>query len=175
MDECTDEHGNISLYALTELKGWQVATLLDQQEYTWELESADTWTRTYDGAAFRAMNKDGNFTLDTYNEMNGKGGCLMGIAYSVVAGYPDSKAALTGNSRCVVEDSYFREDGTGIAIFYGPSMKEYLTIISPYTESTALFTIFSQEAVGSGMVDSILNIETGGSFQALWDKFLAGE
>ena len=173
-DECIDEHKNISLYALTELKGWQVATLLDQLEYTWEYSDANTWTREYDGAAFRAVKESGAYTIDTYNEMNEKGGCLVGVAYSVVAGYPDAQSALSGNARCVIEDSYFRDDGSGIAIFYGPSMKEYLVIVTPFSESTALFTVFSQEAVGSGSADELLNIETGGSFQALWDKYVAG-
>ena len=62
----------------------------------------------------------------------------------------------------------------GIAIVYGPSMKEYFVVITPYTESTALFTIFCKEAVGSGMADEILQTETGGSFDALWDKIVNG-
>ena len=173
-DECIDEHGNITLYALTELKGWQVATLLDQQQYTWEYEMDNTWTREFDGAAFRAIKETGAYTLDTYNEMNEKGGCIAAYAYSVVAGYPDAKAALSGNAKCVIEQSWFDEDGSGIAIVYGPSMKEYFVVITPYTESTALFTIFSKEAVGSGMADEILQMETGGSFDALWDKIVNG-
>ena len=171
---CIDEHGNITLYALTELKGWQVATLLDQQQYTWEYEMDNTWTREFDGAAFRAIKETGAYTLDTYNEMNEKGGCIAAYAYSVVAGYPDAKAALSGNAKCVIEQSWFDEDGSGIAIVYGPSMKEYFVVITPYTESTALFTIFSKEAVGSGMADEILQMETGGSFDALWDKIVNG-
>lgn len=173
VDECIDEHGNISLYALTELKGWQVATLLDQQGYQWS-DSNAAWTRPEDGAAFAAVKETGPYTIDTYNEMNEKGGAIVAISTSVVAGYKDPQAALAGNAQCVVEDSYFDSDGSGIAIFYGPSMKEYLAIISPNSESTASFLIFSQEAVASGMADEALGVTTGGSFQAIW-KSVTGE
>ena len=169
VDECTDEHGNITLYALTELKGWQVATLLDQQKYEWN-DKEVAWVRPMDGAAFTAYKETGVYTIDTYNEMNEKGGAIAAVGFNIVAGYPDSQAALKGNAQCVVEDSYFLEDGSGVAIFYGPSMKEYLAIISPYSESTTQFMIFSQEAVGSGMADELLGGETGGTFQALWQK-----
>ena len=173
VDECTDEHENISLYALTELKGWQVATLLDQQQYEWNDQDL-TWVRPMDGAAFTAFKETGPYTIDTYNEMNEKGGAIAAVGISIVAGYPDSKAALTGNAQCVVEDSYFGNDGSGIAIFYGPSMKEYLVLITPNSESTTQFMIFSKEAVGSGMADEALGATTGGSFKAMW-KMVTGE
>ena len=172
VDECTDEHGNITLYALTELKGWQVATLLDQQEYEWQ-EANSMWVRPMDGATFSAVKETGVYTIDTYNEMNEKGGAIAAIGLNVVAGYKDSQAALKGNAKCVVEDSYF-DGNDGIAIFYGPSMKEYLAIISQYTESTTLFMIFSQEAVGSGMADEYLGTQVGGSFKDVW-KSITGK
>lgn len=172
MDECTDEHGNITLYALTELKGWQVATLLDQQGYEWN-DSANTWVRMVDGAQFSAYKQTGAYTIDTYNEMNEKGGAIVAVGFNVVAGFKDPEAALKGNAKCVVEDSYF--DGTdGIAIFYGPSMKEYLALISQYSESTAQFMIFSKEAIGSGMADQLLGTHVGGSFQEVW-KTVTGQ
>lgn len=149
-----------------------VATLLDQQEYEWN-ESECMWLRPMDGASFAAIKETGPYTIDTYNQMNEKGGAIAAIGLSVVAGYKDPQAALKGNAQCVVEDSYF--NGTdGIAIFYGPTMKEYLAIISKYSESTALFMIFSKEAVASGMADEYLGAPTGGSFQEIW-KSVTGE
>ena len=143
-----------------------VATLLDQQGYKWN-EGECLWLRPEDGASFAAIKETGPYTIDTYNEMNEKGGAIVAIGLNVVAGYKDPQEALKGNAQCVVEDSFF--DGTdGIAIFYGPTMKEYLAIISQNSESTAQFMIFSKEAVGSGMADEYLGTTVGGSFQEVW-------
>lgn len=170
--ECTDEHGNISLYALTELKGWQVATLLDQQGYAWDEENSQ-FLRAEDGASFSAMDKSGLYNIDKYNEKNEKGGAISAIGYLNVAGYPDVPSALAGNAQCVVEDSYFDGD-IGVAIFHGPSMKEYLVVMSPETESTIGFIIFSQEAIGSGFLDEIMGHQVGGSLNEVW-TFFTGE
>ena len=172
VDECTDEHGNVTLYSLTELKGWQLETLLDQQGYKWN-ESDLAWVRQEDGAQFSAYKQTGTYTQQTYDEMNEKGGAIVAIGFNIVAGYKDAEAALKGNAKCVVEDSYFN-NGEGIAIFYGPSMKEYLAIISPYSESTTQFMIFSKEAVGSGMLDQAMGEQVGGSFQEVW-KAVTGQ
>ena len=166
VSDCIDEHGNVTLYALTELKGWQLETLLDQQGYAWD-DDKYTWLRPEDGASFSAYKQTGFYTQETYNEMNEKGGAIVAMGFQVVAGYKDPQAALSGNAKCVIEDSYF--NGTdGIAIFYGPSMKEYLAIISANSESTAQFIIFSQEAVASGLADEALGTQVGGSFQEVW-------
>ena len=166
VDECTDEHGNITLYALTELKGWQLETLLDQQGYEWD-EDKLSWTRRVDGASFSAYKETGTYKRETYDQMNEKGGAIVAVGFNVVAGYEDPQAALSGNAKCVIEDSFF-DGGDGIAIFYGPSMKEYLAIISKYSESTSQIMIFSQEAVGSGMADEMLGTPVGGTFRDVW-------
>lgn len=154
------------MYALTELKGWQVATLLDQQGYEFN-EKDGMWIRQEDGATFSAIKQTGVYTIDDYNAMNEKGGAIAAIGLSSVAGYKDPQAALEGNAQCVIEDSFFDGDN-GVAIFYGPSMKEYLVLINKYTESTALFMIFSKEAVGSGMADEYLGTHVGGTFEEVW-------
>ena len=145
VDECTDEHGNITLYALTELKGWQLETLLDQQGYVWDGDEC-VWVREADGASFAAVKETGAYTQDTYAAMNEKGGAIVAMGLNNVAGYATPQEALSGNARCVIEDSYFTDDGEGIAVFYGPSMKEYLAIIGKNTENTTLIMVFSQEA-----------------------------
>ena len=58
VDECTDKYGNVTLYALTELKGWQLETLLDQQGYRWD-ESQYGWIRASDGANYSAWKETG--------------------------------------------------------------------------------------------------------------------
>lgn len=171
-DTCIDEHGNITLYALTELKGWELATLLDQQGYVWN-EDIRTWMRPDDGASYAALKKSGEYTIDDYNAANEKGGGILAFGFSNVAGYKDSQAALAGNAQCVVEDSYFVGDD-GVAVIYGPSMKEYLVIISKSSESTHQFMVVSQEAISSGYLDGVIGEAVGGTLQDVWTN-LTGE
>ena len=171
-DTCVDEHGNVTLYALTELKGWELATLLDQQGYVWN-EDIRTWMRPDDGASYAALKESGEYTIDDYNAANEKGGGILAFGFSNVAGYKDSQAALAGNAQCVVEDSYFVGDD-GVAVIYGPSMKEYLVIISKSSESTHQFMVVSQEAIGSGYLDEVIGEAVGGTLQDVWTN-LTGE
>lgn len=171
-DACIDEHGNVTLYALTELKGWELATLLDQQGYVWN-EDIRTWMRPDDGASYAALKESGEYTIDDYNAANEKGGGILAFGFSNVAGYKDAESALAGNAQCVVEDSYFVGDD-GVAVIYGPSMKEYLVIISKSSESTHQFMVVSQEAIGSGYLDEVIGEAVGGTLQEVWTT-LTGE
>ncbi|MDY3799104.1 MAG: hypothetical protein SOZ63_01260, partial [Eggerthellaceae bacterium] len=78
-----------------------------------------------------------------------------------------------GNAQCVVEDSYFVGDD-GVAVIYGPSMKEYLVIISKSSESTHQFMVVSQEAISSGYLDGVIGEAVGGTLQDVWTN-LTGE
>lgn len=173
VDECTDKYGNVTLYALTELKGWQLETLLDQQGYKWN-EDQYSWIRASDGASFAAWKETGVYTRETYDQMNEKGGAIVCIGLNIVAGYNSPQEALKGVARCVVEDSYFDSDNGGIAIFYGPSMKEYLAIINMNDENKVLFMTFSKEAVGTGVFDEVVGEQVGGTFEDVW-KAVTGE
>lgn len=166
VDDCIDEHGNITLYALTDLKGWQLQTLLDQQGYEWNGKTC-AWVRPEDGASFFAYKETGVFTESDYAAANEAGGAIVAVGSNIVAGYKDAEAAYRSNVKCVTVDSYFA-NGEGLVIFYGPSMKEYLAFVTPYTESTMQILIFSQEAVGSGMLDEISGQQYGGSFKEVW-------
>ena len=167
VDECTDKYGNVTLYALTELKGWQLETLLDQQGYRWD-ESQYGWIRASDGANYSAWKETGVYTRETYDQMNEKGGAIVCIGLNVVAGYNSPQEALNGAARCVVEDSYFDDNNGGIAVFYGPSMKEYLAIINMNDEGKVLFMTFSKEAVATGVFDQVVGEQVGDSFDDIW-------
>jgi hypothetical protein len=157
----------VTLYALTELKGWQLATLLDQQGYVWSEENS-TWTRASDGASFAAQKESGTYTIDDYNAANEKGGGVIGAGFLTIAGYSDVDSALSGDARCVVVDKYVDGNGLGMAVVYGPSMKEYMVIAYPSGQNVISCMVLSKEAVESGFADQLLGTETGGSFQAMW-------
>ncbi len=143
---------------------------MKQQGYEWDGQKG-LWARAVDGASFVAVRNSGQYSQDDYQAASSKGDVATAVASNVVGGYKDAEAALKGNAHCVVVDSYFGSDGTGIAIVYGPSMAEYLVILQPYSESTTEIDIYSKGAVGSGMLDQVYGRQIGGSFQEVWKKF----
>lgn len=163
--ECVDEHGNITLYALTELTGVQLETLLTQQGYVWN--EKNNWVRETDGADFASVDEENVVSRDAYAQMTEKGDAIRILAMNMVAGYESPEAALRGNAKCSVEDSFFDGDA-GIAIFHGPSMKEYFAIITPSGENLATILVFSEESLSSGLADKYLGTEVGHSLQEAW-------
>lgn len=168
--ETLDDHKNITLYAIMELTGPELTDLLQEQGYEWN-SAKSAWLREVDGATFFALKETGQFTQADYQAATQKGGVAVAISCNIVGGWKDAQAALSGNAKCVIEDSYFDANGSGIAIVYGPSMTEYLVIAQPSSESTSELDIYSKEAVGSGMLDQVYGGQLGGSFQEVWKTF----
>ena len=152
------------------MKHRRTRDLLEQQLYEWD-ESSSTWVHPYSGAKYAAAKESGAWSKSDYEKATEKGGAASVIAMNVVGGYENSEKALSGNAHCVIEDSWFDSDGSGIAIVYGPSMIEHLVIVHPLEESTVEIDIYSKEAVGSGMLDKVYGHQVGGSFQEVWKAF----
>ncbi|MBQ9041760.1 MAG: hypothetical protein IJ111_02985 [Eggerthellaceae bacterium] len=166
-----DEHMNITLYALFELTGPELVDLLDSEGYVWD-DAKGGWFRQVDGALIYAVTDNGQYAKTDYSAKTEKGSVASVITCNVVGGFKDAEAALSGNAHCVIEDMYVDpSDGSAIAIVYGPSMKEYLVIAQQNSESTAELDVYSQEAVGSGMLDKVYGGQIGGSFKDVWKTF----
>ena len=162
-----DQYGNVTLYAAMELTGPEMTALLEKQQYEWRADSL-MWIHPYSGATFASVDKNGGWKQENYAQATEKGAPASVVALNIVGGYENSEKALSGNAHCVIEDSYFNADGTGIAIVYGPSMEEHLVLIRPNSESTTELSIFSKAAVGSGLLDQIYGQPLGGSFNEVW-------
>lgn len=132
------------------------------------------YERESDGAFFFSMKDSGKYTADDYVAATNKGGVATAATYNVVSGYKDAESALKGNAQCTIEDSYFFEDGVGVAIVYGPSMEEFLVIVDKYNESTFELDVYNQKAIASGMVDQIHGGSYGGTLKEVW-KTLTGQ
>ncbi len=153
-----------------ELTGPELVDLLQQQGYEWN-ESQSAWVRSVDGAIYFAYKETGLLSQSDYQAATAKGGIAVALSCNIVGGFKDAQAALSGNAKCVIEDSFFDDTGAGVAIVYGPTMTEYLVIAQPYTESTMELDLYSKEAVGSGMLDQVYDGQIGGSFNEVWKTF----
>ena len=143
---------------------------MQQQGYEWS-DAKSQWFRSADGASFAVVRNSGAISQADYAAATDKGGLASAVSCSIVGGWKDAQAALSGNAHCVIEDSFVDEDGNCIAIVYGPSMAEYLVIAQQKSESTAELDIYSKQAVGSGMLDNIYGGQVGGSFEEVWQAF----
>ncbi len=150
-----------------DLTGPEFVDLLKQQEYEWD-SSQQIYQRIYDGASYAAANKSGAWGQSDYTKATDKGAVASVIAANVVGGYENSQKALEGNAHCVIEDSYFNADGTGIAIVYGSTMEEHLILIRPAGENLVELDIYSKQAVASGLLDQVVGRQMGGSFNEVW-------
>lgn len=170
-EECLDEYGNVTLYSLVELTGGQLAALCMKQGFIYDTKET-LWYRSEDGAMVAALDENGKaFSVDTYNAMEGKGAAVASIGLSVVSGYSDPQTAFEKNANCVVEDSFFTGDRlNGVAMIYGPTMVEYLVIISKNSDNLAQFAVFSEESLKSGLAEKLLGMELGNSFQEAWQN-----
>ena len=156
--ECTDKWNTPTGYAISELKGWQLETLLQQLGYRWN-SSQSGWT---DGTTSLYVMDKGTQPLDD-NEIAAldKGGAGTPALFRVVtANYPAVKSAYSGlvSDVMVSEDSEFL-DNMGFGIAYGPSMKRFLVYVTEQSGDIELY-LFNEDAVAAGMFDRI----TGNSY-----------
>ena len=168
--DLVDEHGNVTLYALISLTGPELTDLLQTQGYAWN-DSKTAWLREVDGATYFALREAGMYSLGDYSAATEKGGTAKAVSCNIVGGFKDAQSAFAGNAHCVIEDSFFDEEGAGVAVIYGPTMEEYFVVAQQYTESTFELDVYSKQAVASGMLDQIYEGTIGGTFLDAWKTF----
>ncbi|MBQ9002065.1 MAG: hypothetical protein IJ087_09445, partial [Eggerthellaceae bacterium] len=156
--ECTDKWNTPTGYAISELKGWQLETLLQQLGYRWN-SSQSAWA---DGStSLYVMDKNTQPLDDDEIAALDKGGAGTPVLFRIVtANYPAVKSAYSGliGDVMVSEDSEFL-DNMGFGIAYGPSMKRFLVYVTEQGSDIELY-LFNEDAVAAGMFDRI----TGDSY-----------
>ena len=151
--ECTDKWNTPTVYAIMELKGWQLETMLQEMGYTWNKEDScwfdgNTTVAVYD-QDFKPLDDQQISKLD-------KGGTGSPVIYVInTHNYPHCKSAYTGLASGVMvsEDSEFTDDfSVGFGVVYGPSMKECLVeLVNDEAGVSAI--IFNKDALKAGIFD----------------------
>ena len=151
--ECTDGDGNPTGYAISELKGWQLETLCQEEELTWNPSS-----KSWDGDDYSLVVYDLNHDALDDEEIAelGKGGDQDDIVYQIRSGAcANVKEAYDRfvSSVMVNEDSD-ASDTMVVGVAYGPSMERFLVMVT-YRKAVneATITFIPRKAVEDGGFD----------------------
>ena len=175
--ECTSTGDQPTLYALTELKGWQMETMLQKLGYQW-YPDINSWVRESDGSYYGMVDSQGVLN-DVQIAKGDKGGAGLN-AYHVltVKGFKSAREALSQMSQVTLEDAMFSEDDqSAAAVVYGPSMSEYLVIAQPSEIDGADYyalIMFPQEAIASGLFNDFAGSNAGTTIPEVWKTLTGG-
>ena len=175
--ECTANGDQPTLYALTELKGWQLETMLQKLGYQW-YPDVNTWVRESDGTYY-GMIGTGSILTDEQIAKGDLGGAgLDAYHVLVVKGFSSARDALNQMGQVVVEDATFTDDGTSaLAVVHGPSMSEYLVMVQPSEDDGQdyySFIMFPQETVASGQFSTFVGSDMGTTIPEVWQNITGG-
>lgn len=169
-EECTDRYGSATVYAVSELKGWQLETLLQQQEYEWD-ERNHLWLKSDGSAALAVHDAEGHALSDDAIAELGPGSAQKGVSYRLVTSrYASPKRAFNALASDVMtcEDSEFTVDGA-VGIVSGPTMRRSLVFAS-MSDRTVVLTVVSEGAVKEGLFNRIADQKLGKSLDATFER-----
>ncbi len=178
-DECLDRHGDATVYAVTELTGEQLCSLLEGSDYEWS-ERNRLWVKMDGSSALAVRDKDGEpLKNDKIAELN-LGAIEGATSYRLVTSrYSTAKKVVNSLVRDVMtlEDVEYLEDG-GVAVATGPSGQRCLVFV---TKASDVFTanVYSELAVAAGLFNQDAGQDLGATidevFEALTGRMPAAE
>ena len=169
-DACTDRYGDPTIYALSVLKGSQLATLLQGQSFAWSTREL-LWMKE-DGSAVLAVRGVGGENLTEEQALKlGPGTKTKKASYRLVTSHYSSLErafkAVTG-SAMTCEDSTFT-DTAGVAVVNSPSGARVLVLMN-VNEGVFVFSVFGEPAIKAGALEEVTGMSLGNSID---EAFLA--
>lgn len=172
-NECLDRHGDITVYAITELTGAQLNMLLEEQDYAWS-ERNQMWIKIDGSAAFTVCDGEGNLLGKEAIAELGTGATEAGVSYRLITSeYSSVKRAINNLARNVMtmEDVEYL-DTSGIAVVSGPSLQRCLVFAS---RSNDVFTVsvYSEQAVAEGLFNREAGQDVGATIDEAFEALTA--
>ena len=151
-NDCWDAHGNISVAALLELKGWQLQEFATQQGFAW----SDTLEAYQNGdgrvLSVSEVTRDGDTTWlheDAIGALD-KGGVGSAVMYTLqVGGYAGPEDAISGIT-VPVEDRAQISSGSWIACVYGSNMLRHIVMTSSLENGDVSLNLITEDAIKTG-------------------------
>lgn len=172
-DECTDRHGDVTVYAVTELTGEQICALLEQQDYVWS-ERNQMWIKMDGSAAFVVNNAEGEPLSKDEIAQLGTGGTEASVSYRIVTSeYSSAKKTLNNLARKIMTCDDIEYLGTSsVAVVYGPSEQRCLVFVS---KSNGVFTVsvYSEPALAEGLFNNESGQELGATVDEVFETLTA--
>lgn len=172
-DECLDRRGDVTVYALAELKGGQLNALLQQQDYTWD-ERNQMWVKEDGSAALVVSGADGKpLASDAIGELDA-GAAEGSVSYRIVtSGYSNAKKAFDALAKKVMEcEDVEYADTSAVGVVSGPSQQRCLVFASR-SHDVFTVTMMGEDAVAAGLFDQVSGQELGATIDEVFEA-LAG-
>lgn len=172
-DECLDRRGDVTVYALAELKGGQLSALMQQQDYSWD-ERNRMWVKEDGSAAVVVNGADGKpLASDKISELDA--GAVEGSAsYRIVtSGYSNAKKTFDALAKKVMEcEDVEYADNSAVGVVHGPSLQRCLVFVSK-SHDVFTVTMLGEEGIKAGFFDQLSGQELGGTVDEVFEA-LAG-
>lgn len=158
--ECHDRRGDVTAYAVAELNGWQLQTLLLEQGYVWSAQDL-TWVKDDGSAALVVRAADGTYLDDRQIAKLGLGS-EEAVSYRMVtSAYSSARRTFDALADNVLtcEDKELVDDGA-VAVASGPSGHRMLLLVHKSNDVWVL-SVFGEPAVEAGLLDEVCGQEVG--------------
>lgn len=164
---CLDAAGNPTLYALFELSGSQLQSLLKADGFGW-YEEITAWMRA-NNTIFEMVDRSGSVSrsdIDTYAV--GAAGAPVVMVLSV-EGYATPAAALDGLGANVSIGRRYEDDGAMFAVVSGSNGDQHLVLVTDTGNGEQTVLVYGEAAIKDGLFQSTIGIDVGSSIDEAWD------
>lgn len=172
-DECLDRRGDVTVYALSELKGGQLSALLQQQDYSWD-ERNRMWVKEDGSAAVVISDASGKpLASDRISELDA--GAIEGsVSYRIVtSGYSNAKKTFDALAKKVMEcEDVEYADTSAVGVVHGPSQRRCLVFVSR-SHDVFTVTMLGEDSLKAGLFDQLSGQDLGKSVDEVFEA-LAG-
>lgn len=179
-EECLDEYGNPTMYAISELSGKDLVQVLKSQGFAYDSKQKAFLN---DKASVFAVlgGENGQAIDDKAIEAKAAGGGSDPVVYVLSSmQYVDAIDMLRGTAKCVIEDECVVGENV-VAVVYGPSMQEYLVVVVPEDADNDRYSfgMYSSAAVAAGLFNRTSNLgdgnkEYGSTIAEVWKTLTGG-
>ena len=173
-EACLGIWGDPTLYAIDELKGWQLNQLMDDSGYAWD-SSLGCWGT--DNFAFAVTAPDGtNLDRDAIGSL-GPGGIGSQVFFqlhtndyhTIDLAYQELVADVVSS-----EGSEFA-DGAGFAVAYGSHMDEYLVELLENDDGTVTIYFFPEHFLAEGGFSELVGEDYGSTAPEIFKNIMGRE
>lgn len=179
--KCVDANDNVTAYAIIELNGSELSSLLDDQSYFWyqETDTEDQYYVRYSDKAAVAVYDQNLTTYDeaTFSSMDVAPNRGATLVIDSVGGYYSSDEALSGACQLSnVEDPIVdSEEDVTWALVADSAGNHYLILVGAHGDGTYDLIIFNDESVSSGLFESMTDVSGYSSVDELWAVLKEGQ
>lgn len=169
---CLDPQGNVTLYALVELDGSELQTLLSANDFAWS-DDASVWI-SKQGGMLCAVNGGGNLSQRDIDKL-GVGAAESPIVYLLTVKGPatPTDALASAAANVVIVDEF--DDGDALfAIVTGSTGWQYLAVVTSTGDNEQAILLYTEQAIAQGLFRDTVGTDAGTTIPEVW-KTITGK